>query len=247
MRARTFIALQAEAMALADCGNDPHITEADDGEGGTINLAALWVNQGIAELWRKCVRVNPDRYLRRVEFTTTAGTAAYALSDILDDDDAETTEDDNFLAVRRIDLIRNGQRTPIEEFSLQEAPFNYPTTTNAGLTRFRVIGQAVDGTDSHIYFDPDPGTNTYALWYVERPPVLVADDDSFDGVAGFEDIVVAYAAERMALRQDNTETAQLIAALGARAESSIVPIATTRNMGSAPRIADVRPRGFSRR
>lgn len=245
MRARTFIALQAEAMALADCGNDPHITEADDGEGGTINLAALWVNQGIAELWRKCVRVNPDRYLRRVTFATTTGTAVYALSDILDDDDPETTEDDNFLAVRRLDLLQGNDRIPIDRFELQEAPYRASNQLGAGLTRYRVIGQGVDGSDSHIYFDPDPGANTYALWYVERPPILTADDDRFDGIAGLEDWVVLYAAKRMAIRQE-TSTAEMIEEM-ARIESSITSSAANRDMGKAPRIVDVRPRGFARR
>lgn len=245
MRARTFLALQAEAMALADCGHDRNITEADDGDGGSLNLAALWVNQGIAELWRKCVRVYPDRYLRTVTFTTTAGTAAYLLSAILDDDDPETTNDDNFLALRRVDLIRGNERIPIEPFTLQEAPYRSPNPLNAGRTRYRVIGQGIDGTDSAIYFDPDPGTNTYALWYVQAPPVLVEDDDTFDGIAGLEDWVTLYAALRMCIRQE-TSTAEIMAEM-ARIESSITSSAANRDMGRAPRIADVRPRGFQRR
>lgn len=240
MRARTFLALQAEAQALADCGNDPHITAADDGDGGTINLSALWVNQGIAELWRKVVRANPDRYLRRVTFSTTAGTAAYNLSDVLDDSDPETTEDDDFLAIRRLDLIRGNDRIAIDRFELQDAPYRNANPLTGGLTRYRVIGQGVDGSDSQIYFDPDPGTNTYALWYVQRPPVLTEDDDTFDGIAGLEDWVVCFAALRMCIRQE-TSTAEIMAEM-ARIESGIAPIAGQRDMGRAPKIANTRTR-----
>lgn len=227
-------------MAMADCGHDPHITEADDADGGTFNLAALWVNQGIAELWRKCVRVYPDRYLRTVTFTTTAGTAAYSLATILDDGDMETDNDDNFLAIRRLDLIRGTTRIAIDPFTLQDAPYYSPTPSAGGLTRYRVIGQGIDGTDSHIYFDPDPGTNTYALWYIEAPPTLTADDDTFDGIAGLEDWVVLYAALRMCIRQE-TSTAEIMNEM-ARIESSITSTAANRDVGRATRIADVRPR-----
>lgn len=235
MRTRTFLALQSEAMALADCGHDTHITEADDGAGGTINLAALWVNQGIADLWRKLVRASPDRYVVSATLNTTAGTFAYDL-------------EEDFLAIRRVDLMRGAQRLPVEPFEFQSAPYYVPDTTigvSAGIrTRYRVVGQGVDGSTTQIHFDPDPGTNTYTIWYVTTPPVLAADDDVFDGVAGYEDYIVAYAAFRMMVRQDNTETAAFVLAEQNRIESPIVASAANRDVGRAPRIADVRPRGF---
>jgi hypothetical protein len=241
MRARTYLSLRAEALAMADCGHDLHILEADDGNGGTMDLAALWINQGIADLWRKLVRVSPDRYLRSDDFTTTAGTRSYALATTI-------LATDDFLAVRRIDLVQGSSRIPIAPFEWQEAPYWYPDPTFANAagvrTRYRVIGQGIDGASASIYFDPDPGTNTYTLWYIQAPRSLSGDSDAFDGVAGFEDYVVCYAAYRMMLRQDNTESAQFCMAEMQRIEGSIAATAANRDVGRAPRIADVRPRGF---
>lgn len=237
MRTRTFLALQSEALALADCGHDTHITEADDGNGGTINLAALWVNQGIASLWRLLVKASPDRYVNPTPDTisTTAGTSAYDL-------------EADFLAVRRVERLVGNTRIPIERFEFVEAAYHAPDPTYANgssvRTRYAIVGQGVDGENTQIHFDPDPGTYTYRVWYVSAPPELSADDDVFDGVAGYEDRVVAFAAWRMAIRQDNTETAVQIDAMVQRLDREIVASATQRDVSRASRIADVRPRGF---
>lgn len=230
-RVRTFVALQAEALALADCGNDPHITQADDGEGGFINLAELWVNQGIAELWRKLVHVSPDRYVISDDLTTTVGTSAYAL-------------EDDFLAIRRVDRISGTQRIAIERFEFQEVPYYSSDSRSGAMPRYREIGQGVDGSNTQIHFDPDPGAHTYRIWYVAAPPILTADDDEFDGVAGYEDWAVCYAALRMCQRDETDPTA--IMAEMARIDASIIASASHRDMGRAPRIANVRARGFPR-
>jgi hypothetical protein len=230
MRTRTLAALEDDARQLADTVNDAHVTSA---------LAIIWINQGIAELWRKLVNVYPDRYTLRATFSTTAGTAAYDMADVL------TTDD--FMAVRRVDLLVGSQRIPIEPFALQEAPYHASDPTNGyngRLTRYRIIGQGIDGTGTQIYFDPDPGTNTFAIWYVQAPQLLVADDDVFDGIAGCEDWVVCYAAMRMCIRQETDHTP--IMAEMARIESSILSAGGKRDVGRAPQIADVRPRGIRR-
>ncbi len=234
-RTRTFAALRSEALALADCGNDPHILEAYDADGtGTVDLAALWVNQGIAELWRKLVHVDPDRYVVRTTQATVVGTSAYNLPA-------------GFMAIRRVDLIVGTNRIPIDRWELQEAPYYSQDQTlgaNGYRTRYRVMGQGIAGATTQIWFDPDPGANTFAIWYVVAPILLVADGDTFDGVAGFEDWVVAYAALRMCQRQE-TDATPIMAEM-ARIESSIVATASSRDQGRAPRIADVRQRGFRR-
>lgn len=237
MRARTLAELDAEARALADTVNDAHISTAQ---------GYRWINQGVAELWRKLVVAYPDRYLvGPVSFTTTAGTARYLLSTILDDDDPETTGDEDFMAIRRLDLIQGTRRIAVEPFGMQEPPYHNSDSRGGGRTRYRVIAQGIDGTGSAIYFDPDPGSNTYELWYIQAPQILVATGDSFDGVAGFEDWVVCFAAMRMCIRQETDPTP--IMAEMQRIESSITAAAANRDVGRAPRIADVRPRGFLRR
>lgn len=223
MRLRTLAELAADVRGLTDTVNDPHIS---------ATLATTWINQGIAELWRKLVKAYPDRYVLRASLSTTAGTAEYDL-------------EEDFMAIRRVDLVQGTQRIAVEPFALQEAPIYSGDTRGGGRTRYRVIGQGIEGDLTQIMFDPDPGTNTYDIWYVQAPQLLAADGDVLDGVAGFEDWVVCFAALRICTRQETDPSA--VMAEMARVEASIVATAADRDVGRAPRIADVRRRGFARR
>lgn len=223
MRVRTLAELDAEVRGLTDTVNDPHIS---------ATLLTTWINQGVAELWRKLVKAYPDRYVLRATVTTTANDFAYDL-------------EEDFLAIRRVDLVQGTQRIAIEPFALQEAPIYSADTRGGGRTRYRVVGGGIDGSETQIVFDPSPGANTYDVWYVQAPQLLVADDDVFDGIAGYEDFVVCFAALRVCTRQETDPSA--VMAEMARVEASIVATAADRDVGRAPRIADVRRRGFARR
>ena len=222
-RARTFAELQAEARALTDTVGDDHVSDTQLG---------VWLNQGIAELWRKLVACDAGRYAIRDTLSTTAGTQGYDV-------------EDDFLAMLRVSRLDGTRRIPIARFNFQQAAYDSPDPRGGDLTRYTIIGQGIEGDASQIYFDPDPGTNTYETWYVQCPQLLSADDDVFDGVAGYEDWVVLYASLRIFIRQQDPDQMGILAEM-ARIDASIVKSATHRDVGSAPRIADVRQRSGRR-
>lgn len=219
-RARTLLALRTEVRALTDTVGDDHVSDAQ---------LLVWINQGIAELWRKLVAIAPDRYALPETIATTAGTDSYDL-------------EDDFLSIYRVERMDGSRRIPIEPFNLVQAPYdNADPRTGLNYTRYRVVGGGIDGDGTQLVFDPDPGTHTYRYWYIQAPQNLAADGDLFDGVAGYEDWVVLYTAFRVFVRQQDPDQAGIAAEM-ARIERSIAASAISRDVGHAPRIADVRPR-----
>lgn len=220
MRARTLTQLLTEVRALTDTVGDPHVTDAQ---------LTVWINQGIAELWRKLATVSPDRYAVAETISTTAGTDGYAL-------------EDDFMSIYRVCRMQGTTRIPLEEFSVVGIPYIAPDPSVAGqLPQYRVMGGGIDGSTTMIYFDPDPGTNTYEYWYIQAPQLLAAGGDTFDGVAGYEDWVVLFTALRLFIRQQDPEQASIMAEMQ-RIEANIAASAARRDVGRAARIVDVRPR-----
>jgi len=219
-RARTLLELRTEVRALTDTVDDEHASDA---------IVNVWINQGIAELWRKLVLVGAYRYALQETIATTAGTFSYDL-------------EDDFLSILSVWRVVGTQRLPLQNVNPVEAPYRSSDTRNTnGLPRYWIPGGGLDGSGTAIYFDPDPGTYTYGYWYIQTAQNLAADDDTFDGICGFEDWVVLYAALRVFIRQQDPEQAGIVQEM-ARIESSIMASAARRDVGHAPRIADVRPR-----
>lgn len=219
-RARTLLQLRTEVRALTDTVTDEHASDAQ------LNV---WINQGIAELWRKLVNVSAYRYAIQDTIATTAGTNAYDL-------------EDDFLSILSVWRVSGTQRLPLQNINPVEAPYRASDVRySGGLPRYWVPGGGLDGSGTQIYFDPDPGTNTYGYWYIQTAQLLAADDDEFDGICGYEDWVVLYTALRVFIRQQDPEQTGILGEM-ARIENTITASAARRDVGHAPRIADVRPR-----
>lgn len=224
-RARTLLQLRTEVRALTDTADDEHASDA---------IVNVWINQGIAELWRKLVNVSAYRYAVQDTITTVAGTNTYDL-------------EDDFLSILSIWRVSGTQRIPLQNINPVEAPYRSSDVSMRGLPRYWIPGGGIDGSGTAIYFDPDPGANTYGYWYIQTAQLLDADGDTFDGICGYEDWVVLYTALRVFIRQQDPEQVGVIQEM-ARIESSITASAARRDVGHAPRIADVRPRrGIARR
>lgn len=214
---RTLAEIQTEVRVLTDTVNDRHISDAH---------LTYWINQGLAELRGILLRLDPDRHVTTTTVSTTAGTAGYNLPA-------------NFLSLRRVDLVEGTRRYPIEQFQLQEPPYWYSDFAGSGAppyaaTRYRLIGD-------QITFDPDPGTRTFTLYYVQVPTRLAAGGDTVDGVIGWEDWIVMFVAARVRVRNEEDPSFEL--AEMARIEDKIKAEAANRDSGQAPKIGDVRPRG----
>lgn len=98
------------------------------------------------------------------------------------------------------------------------------------------MGQGIDGTEGLLYFEPDPGTETYTLHYIQAPQELAADDDDFDGVAGWEEWVIYDVGIRMMLKEEADASA--LERERARIEARIRRMAGERDSGTAPRVQD---------
>lgn len=216
MRAQTLVQMRTDAQERADMETDTHVTDA---------MWNRWINQGLQRVFRRLVKSAPERYYASTDIVTTEGTASY---DVPAD----------FVAPVGVDLIISAtEHIQIDTFNLNErrGPARLGGVSNdAPPTRYQIRGT---GDDTQIYFDPDPGSRTYRLHYTYNAPELTADDDTFDGVAGFEDSIIEYAVWK-AQRRSEDDTADTQIAL-ADADQGIDSI-NSRDLGRPPRIADVR-------
>lgn len=222
MRTRTLQQIIDSARQLADQGG----TNAGRNTDASLMYQA---NQFVAMLWGKLVAVAPDRFLQSYDLSTTAGTKSYDLSAAIPD----------FMAMRRVARVDgSGHEHRIEAFGLAEkSDAAHPLWPTAPV-RYRVWGQGLDGTDVSINFEPDPGTHTYRLYYVQAPQTLDNLNDAYDGVAGFENWIEHRLAIWMKER-DEEDTSGLRADLAA-IEQSIMALAGQRDAGAAPRVQETR-------
>lgn len=227
-RTRTRSQIMAAARALADQTGTTRCTDAQ---------LAYQINQLIAQLWGKLVAVDPDRYLTTHDLSTTAGTKAYNL----------TTAAADFMSMRRVARVDGDREWPIEKYGLAEKSYyqdDYPGFSSFTRVRYRVWGTGIDGADCTINFEPDPGTATYRLYYVQAPQVIDetagGDSDTLDGVAGWE----AWIEHKLAIwmkERDEEDTSGLRADV-AQIERTMMVLAAQRDAGKAPRVQNVRRR-----
>jgi hypothetical protein len=223
-RTRTRAQIMASARALADQVGTTRNTDA---------VLAYQINQLIAQLWAKLVAVDPDRFLVAGSISTTAGTKAYALPAA-------------FMSMRRVARVVGSYEYTIEKFGLAEkaSGYDYPGFAHADGVRYRVWGQGLDGSAVRINFEPDPGTATYAIYYVQAPQVIDetagGDASTVDGVAGWERWIELQLAIWMKER-DEEDTGSLRADV-AQIEKTMMVLASQRDAGKAPRVQNVRRR-----
>lgn len=194
----------------------------------TDSQANFWINQSIAELWDILVASDPQRFYKSTTVSTTAGTKSYALPA-------------DFYQIHGMDLNSGDERITLEPYQFAERNryrWNHIVGVGNDRThvRYRVMGQGIDGTEGLLYFEPDPGTETYTLHYIQAPQELAADDDDFDGVAGWEEWVIYDVGIRMMLKEEADASA--LERERARIEARIRRMAGERDSGTAPRVQD---------
>lgn len=217
-RTRTLVQLRTDVRARGDFENDGHVTDA---------MLNVWINQGICE-WRDIQTFeDPDYFLTSTTIATTEGTVSYNLPG-------------TFAEARGVDLVvgsgSNVRHVPIERLNFAE---------RVGPARSFYAGYGVPCTrwdlrGDTLFFDPDPGTNSYILHYIPGFTDLSVDASTVDGVRGWEDYAVTYALICALDRQeqDSSHARADLAKLAAR----IKKMAGLRDMASSHRIADVRGR-----
>ncbi len=226
-RTVTLAALRNDARGLADAEGDTNVTDAQ---------ILVWINGDIQRLWNRLAIADPDRCTQSTTINTTAGTLGYNLPA-------------DFHEIRAVDLHQGANRIPVTRWIQQErwqhrsASDSYLAAMwNGTPTHYRVMGQGIAGAEAQIRFLPDPGTNTYTVLYIEVAPLLSADGDTFDGIAGWEQWIALRVARRILRKQQRYEQdfEQEIAEI----EREIDAMAGLRDAAEAPRIADVRSPRF---
>lgn len=214
---RTVAQMIDTARAVADEQDSEFVTEAE-----AIDELNYW----LADLWREVEFCDPDHWFKQTDIVTTAGTTSYDLPS-------------DFRAIRRLDRVNGSIRIMIDPVPLQEADRNGNGFTNAPYDcRYRIMGNAVDGTERRLHFFPDPGSFTYELLYVQAPQRFDDVSDVFDGEAGWERYAILGLAFHMRRKADRDLTG--IVAEQARMLANVQAQARRRDAARPPRIADVR-------
>ena len=81
------------------------------------------------------------------------------------------------------------------------------------------------------------------MWYIPRCPELVADDDEFNGISGWEEYVIVDVAIKM-LQKEESDTS-VLAAQKANLKKRIEQMSSDRDTGIAETITDVRSSGWT--
>jgi len=159
--------------------------EYSDSEFVTTAELDQLINTSYAELYGLLVRHSLHR-TETVYSITATGAASYALpADIF-----------AVLGVFRVDGTTTKAMMPRHDHRKR------PDTSVTGpAITYRVIGSSVE-------FIPVPTSGTYEIVYVPTPTTVVEDDDSLDGVLGWEEYVVVDCAIKI-LQKEESDTASL--------------------------------------
>ena len=107
---------------------------------------------------------------------------------------------------------------------------------------YRMLGKtsavASSALDAVKFIPSPPGAYAITMWYVPTAPILVSGSDSFDGIAGYEEIVVLSAAIKLLLKQEQFEHAQAQMGERERQEQSLTS-SLTRDSDEPERVNDV--------
>ena len=215
------------------------VTRAADIESATARFTTTelndYINESATELYDLIRAAYGQDYYRKTQtFTTTGSTATYNLaSDFLDLISVDIPLGGNLVLTAH--PYMENERNLYKFFPFGAWTLNQPLW-------YRLTG-AVDSTGTSaqtISFIPTPtGTYTVNVNYVPVPTLMVADADTFDGIAGWEQYVVVDAAMKCALKQQNFELFNALSMMKEKMEQRIREMASEHDAGQAERVHDV--------
>ncbi len=150
----------------------------------TDTEANALINKGYKELYGHLIRHGMHR-AESVEEITADGSETYPMPD-------------DFYALLTVHRVEDGHGYLLARHDHRQRP----RTELGGVpaTSYRVIG-------STITFDPIPESGTYEVRYVPIPGTLTDDDDTVDGVLGWEEYVVLYVAVKLLQKEGSHQAA----------------------------------------
>lgn len=182
-----------------------------------------YVNDGIAELWDMLVNANGYSYYGITStINLVAGTSSYSLPA-------------DFYKLHKVIYVGStlGGRLELDRLSEADEVALQVATSRVPLY-YRVRSGFLDVL-------PRPATSaSLSLSYVPCATKLVSDNDTFDGINGFEEYVVCYAARRMSIKDADFELANMIYQDMNRQIERIERMAADRDKGHPERVQDIR-------
>ncbi|CAN5950595.1 unnamed protein product [Sphagnum jensenii] len=124
---------------------------------------------------------------------------------------------------------------------VQRNLWNYPNVyTFYGITNLRY---RINGNNLMIVPITQAG-QTIRIWYVPRPSQLINTTDTVDGVAGWEEYIVADVCMKMLIKEESFEQAQAFALQKQALMKRIEEAAENRDIGDPEVVSDSRTRNF---
>lgn len=168
------------------------------------------LNSAIAEVWDVLVDRWADYYVSRSNLAATAGVETVALPS-------------TFYKLRKVELLWSGTVDTPEARYVDVPPIDLKAAHlphyGSRAYRYRIAGAS-------LYLAPfPPQAETIRLWFIPYASKLVADGDTFDGVNGYEELVMAIAHRRLLVREElptgevDAEVARLTARVRSDADS----------------------------
>lgn len=168
----TLAEVRTRAAQRADVEYDPSVDDVDR----FVTNAELdqLINTGYQELFGHLGRCGMHR-IESTETITATGATSYSLpSDLW-----------AVLTVHRID--NSGEPMMLKRHDHRLRP---STTFSAPASTYRVVGTSIE-------FNPLPASGDYEVRYIPVPGTLTDDDETLDGVLGWEEYVVLFVAARL--------------------------------------------------
>lgn len=172
----------------------------------TDALLNSFINAAIADVWDLFVNSNDDRYLTYVPLSAT--------------DESHFALPGNFYKLRKVELTDGSDTYELKRVDLERTHL-MRSTVSAGNYRYRE-------TTSELVIHPSPPSPPaayldIAIYYWPCAAVLSDDSQTWDGINGFEDLVICHALRKCLVRHKlpTTEVDTDIVRLSARIKSSL--------------------------
>ena len=165
-RTRTLAEMRTDIRNRGDYANSAVFTDP---------ILTDFINSAIAEAYELIASASESYYVTSATVTTTAGQDYVALPSTV-------------FKVSRVDLLIGGTYVKQRKFDL------HSFVDDADLTEQYMY--RVQGANLYLMPTPTVSTDTLKVWYTPYATKLAADGDTFDGVNGFEELVIQLALYR---------------------------------------------------
>ncbi len=196
-----------------------------------------WVNQGYARLYDKLAKTGEQYNLTQTTITTSNGVFDYQLPP-------------DFFRGVGVDIMIGGYWSPAHRFHFEQRN-DYQNVTGDWTWPVFIY---YDFWQNSLHFIPTPnGQYPVRLWYVPTAQRMTLNDGGnpagslsvMDGINGWEEYVIDWAAKKCAQRDENFDLANSLLADLKETEAHILSMASSRNPTEAPRTRVIRGRLWS--